>query len=62
MYYKDSIQTPDRMGLRNRVSYPNLGEDAKIIAETRFLCLGLSVRSREIAQWCLNICSTFDRK
>ncbi len=46
MYYKDSIQTPDRMGLRNRVSYPNLGEDAKIIAETRFLCLGLSVRSR----------------
>ena len=31
-----------RGGLRNRVSYPNLGEDAKIIAETRFLSNNLT--------------------
>jgi hypothetical protein len=28
-----------RVGVRNRVSSQNLGEDAKIIAETRFLGL-----------------------
>jgi len=27
----------DRVGFRNRVSYPHFGKDAKIIAETRFL-------------------------
>jgi len=35
-----------RVGLRNRVSYPNLGEDAQIIAETRFLSRKIYQRNR----------------